>query len=105
MDWAQLKVATTGSKFCDLCTSLRNNLYSINKADVRHKVLIDLLEEHHSNARKEHDSLRKCLEEACHQDDSQQHVIFDFLRKVLMPRLIRQPEQLCFLTGLQFDLF
>lgn len=101
-----LKVAKTGSDFCDYCTTLRNNLQNLDKDDDRYDVLSILLNKHRDNATKEHQFYRECLLSTQDVlDGSQQHLVFDFAEKVLLPRLLRQPGQLYFVTGLKFDLF
>lgn len=68
-------------------------------------ILNNLLQEHCSSPGNKYKFFRKCSEEALHQDNSRRHIIFDFVEKVLLQRLIRQPGQLYFITGLKFDLF
>lgn len=101
-----LKVARRGSDFCDLCTSLRNDIEALDESDARYECLSTLLENHKNAARREHNYYRTLMTSVLKKHDGVlQHLVFDFAEKVLLPQLVRQPGQLFFVTGLKFDLF
>lgn len=103
---ANLKVSRKGSDFCDLCTSLRSDIDALHESDERHSCLSNLLRDHVSAARREHENYRTVQGYAATKmDGSMQHVVFDYAEKVLLPQLLKQPGHLYFVTGLKFDLF
>ena len=101
-----LKVAKKGSDFCDFCVTMRNDIDQLHPSDERHECLSELLWKHKDAAGAEHELYRKLLTTSHNvSDGSCQHVVFDFAEKVLLPKLLKQPGQLYFVTGLKFDIF
>ena len=105
-DYPTLRIATSGSDFCDLCTSLKSDIGSISKFDDRYDLFIKLLKEHRAEAKKEFLNY-KLLQHKCQEDTNgnMRHYVFEVAEKVLLTRLFNQPGQLHFVTGLKFDIF
>ena len=105
-DFPTLRIETSGSDFCDLCTSLKSDIGSISKFDDRYDLFIQLLKEHRAEAKKEFLNY-KLLQQKCQEDTNgkMRHYDFDFAEKVLLSRLCNQPGQFHFVTGLKFDIF
>ena len=105
-DMPTLRIATLGSDFCDTCTTLKNTLSNLRKAYVRYKTTKDALMDHLEEAKTEFLYYRKFQKE-CKENlvGEVYHLVFDFAEKVLLPKLVKQPGQLHFITGLKFDIF
>lgn len=88
MDRAHLRVAKPESEFYYFCSSLKYDLYCIDKNDAKYEVLNNILDAHHKNAGLEHDYYRKYLEYGAKDERAPQHFVFDFAGNVLLPRLI-----------------
>lgn len=102
----RLRVAKTGSDFCDLCTTLKNDISELHHSDERYACLKDLLSRHKDAARREHLKYKEDMAFVSGNRDGEfQHIVFDFAEKVLLPQLLKQPGQLYFVTGLKYDIF
>lgn len=105
-DHPSLRVSKPRSYFCDFCTSVRNNLHNLPTSDPRHSFLSQLLEIHREAERREQGYYREGITSSHGiRDGTLLHIVFDFSEKVLLPRLVRQPGQLYFVTALKFDIF
>lgn len=105
-DFPTLRIAKSVSDFCDYCTSTKSHLKILDRTDAIYDTLAGLLVEHRNAAHIEYLHYKKCQAEAQQQPmGSTRHLVFDFAEKVLLPKLLRQPGQLHFITGLKFDMF
>lgn len=101
-----LKVIKGCSELFDLCKKLKHNIYLLNESNGRHRFLLDLLSKHREDGKKEHAHYKNFLEHfKVKHIGGVQHVIFEFAEIILLPRLVKQPEQLYFITGLKFFFF
>lgn len=99
-----LTIAKPGSDFCHKFISIRNELFTMSQDDERYDIIFELLWTHRENADAEQSFYRKCLQSsttAC--NGSLLHVAFNYAKMVLLPRFVRRPGQMYFLTGLKFD--
>jgi len=103
-DMPTLRIAITGTDFCDTCTTLKNAIAVLNPNDIRHENNNSILRQHVKEAVTEFKYYKRC-QQVCNNKQGDNHLIFDFAEKVLPPKLQKQPGQLHFITGLKFDLF
>ncbi|MEM9400723.1 MAG: hypothetical protein AAF984_10995 [Verrucomicrobiota bacterium] len=102
---SHINIMKSGSDFCDTCANLRHHI-SVCSDTVLSAKLIRELEDHRRDARSEFKNYKAMMQQAnegCF--DGSLHFIFDFAEKVMLPRPLRFPSQLHFVTGLKFDLF
>lgn len=100
----RMLIAKSGSDFCDLCVKTKNDLKGLWSTDQRYQALYEMLTKHRNDAKVAHAYYKRCQDEA--EDNSRIiHMVFDFAEKVLLPRLLKQPGQLHFVTSLKFDIF
>lgn len=89
----------------DQCTLLKNELKKYSLTDIRRKALKEKYDKHVKEAQSEFSNYKKIMEEAKKSNCNEiAHFIFDFAEKVLLPKILNQPEQLHFITGLKFDI-
>lgn len=103
-DMSHLRIAHSGSDYCDTCVTLRNIMKRTgdSSSDV-HRVTKEALEKHVSEATTEFLLYRR-FQDMARGSSTHRHFVFDFAEKVLLPRLLKQPGQLHFTTGLKFDI-
>lgn len=99
-----LKIMKQGSDLCDTCTSLGNNAASNISIETR-RVVEQSMNRHRDEASKELKHYVLTLQKSIQNRNQMIHVTFDFSEKCLLPRFVRQPGQLHFVTGLKIDMF
>lgn len=101
-----LKVARSGTDFCDLHTKVGICFHVIEETDERNEVLSELLTSHLDHSIKKHNNYRNCLlSKSGLKYGSVQQILFDFAEKVFPPRLSNPPVHLCFVICFNFDFF
>lgn len=104
-DFSLLRIGKSGSDFCDQCTLLKNELKKYSLTDIRRNALKEKYDRHINEAQKEFLNYKSVMEEAKKSDHTiLRHFVFDFTEKVLLPKILNQPGQLHFITGLKVDI-
>lgn len=104
-DMKYLRIASTGSDFCDTCISLRDTISSLGIDNPVADAASLALSKHLNEARGEFQCYKALFSSARDGRKSPfMHFVFDYAEKVLLPRLQKQPGQLHFVTGLKFDI-
>ncbi|PXF42478.1 hypothetical protein BWQ96_07787 [Gracilariopsis chorda] len=85
---------------------MKGNIAYLEGGKEQLQILRDVLEQHRKEAKEEFLFYKECQRQT-HEDPNggTQHFVFDFAEKVLLPKLLKQPGQLHFVTGLKFDIF
>jgi hypothetical protein len=84
---SHIKLATSGSDYCDTCTTLQNPVYS------------GLLQYHKAEASLEREAYNERM------SGTRAHFVFDFAEKILLPHLTKQPGAMFFAKRLKYDVF
>lgn len=101
---SHVRIAHSGSDYYDTCVTLRNVLRRTGDTSSEiHKVTTEALQRHVSEAKTEFLLYRE-FQNRGRGSTTHRHFVFDFAEKVLLPRLLKQPGQLHFTTGLKFDI-
>lgn len=100
-----LRIPSSGSDFCDTCTTLKNTMASIPQTDPQYISSKQFRDVHRAHARDEFQHYKQYQRQASEEHGTcTLHLLFDFVEKVLLPKLQRQPSQPYFITGLNCDL-
>lgn len=105
-DYSTLRIAVSGSDFCDLCTSLKDDLAHLDSTSDRYTATTQLLQDHRLHAKEAFLFYKMCQTSGQVEPNGvTRHLVFDFAEKVLLPKVQKQPGQLHFVTGLKIDFF
>lgn len=104
-DFSLLRIAKSGSDFCVLCTVLKFQLAQYSTTDIRRQALKEKMDNHLKDAESEFRNYKTIMKDCSVEHQSvKRHFVFDFAEKILLPKLLNQPGQLHFKTGLKLDI-
>lgn len=100
-----LIISRTGSYFCDTCTTLKDSIWSLPDSHVNRLAEKADIDEHLTETRLEFKDYKQLQEDGMKSSKYvMRHFVFDFVEKVLLPRLLKQPGQLYFVPGIKVDI-
>lgn len=104
-DMPYLRIASSGSEFCNSCKTLQVTMKSLPRTDVRVIAARDFLSRLLGEARMEFRVYKETMSKEAEENINVFcHFVCDFSEKVLLPKIQKQPGKLHLVTLLKFDI-